>query len=136
MTMIGGMPAGTPALDGQSVLVVEDEFLVAELVCEAVARLGGKVMGPAPSIEAALEMLEAERPDIALLDVNLGGQRVFPLADALWRAHVPFAFTSGYHSGFIEQRFKAVPHLEKPFSTPSLERVLRDLVHAPERELK
>jgi CheY-like chemotaxis protein len=118
--------AGLP-LEGRSVLVVEDEFLLAEELCRLVEALGGRVVGPAASAEAALRLLDGGQPDLALLDVNLGGQRVYPVAEALRSEEVPFAFTTGYDRVMIDPRFRDQPHLEKPFSASALRSLVERL---------
>ena len=77
-------------------LVVEDELLVALDVCMMVEDLGYDVAGPAPTSESALALLEVERPGAALLDENLGGVSVAPLARELSRRHIPFGIVSGH----------------------------------------
>ena len=118
--------AGTP-LAGRSVLVVEDEFLLADEMRTLIERLGGEVLGPVSSPDAALGLLRARAPDLALLDVNLGGDRVYPVAEALRESGIPFAFMTGYDRRLIDARFRNVPHLEKPFSAPALLSMLREL---------
>ena len=107
-------------LAGLSVLVVEDHFLIAEEMCALVQRLGGTVVGPMSKVSAALGALEASRPDLALLDVNLGGEEVYAVADVLRLAGTPFLFTTGYDSGSIDPRFRDVPQVEKPVSLVTL----------------
>ena len=121
--------AGKP-LAGRCVLVVEDEFLLADEMCALIERFGGEVMGPASTTDAALGLLSARAPDLALLDVNLSGNRVYPVADALREGGIPFAFTTGYDRRLIDARFRNVPHLEKPFSAPALLTVLDALTPA------
>ncbi|MCG7363270.1 response regulator [Roseomonas sp. ACRSG] len=103
-------------LAGLSVLVVEDHFLIAEEMCALVERLGGTVIGPISKVSAALGALETAKPDLALLDVNLGGEQVYAVADVLRVAGTPFLFTTGYDSGSIDPRFRDVPQVEKPVS--------------------
>jgi CheY-like chemotaxis protein len=117
----------TAALQGKSVLVVEDEFMLADELQGVIRRLGGEVIGPVSSVPAALGLLESRAPDIALLDVNLRGERVYSVAAALEKGKIPFVFTTGYDVGLIDERFRDVPHLSKPFSTDALLAVLRRL---------
>jgi CheY-like chemotaxis protein len=82
--------------DAPRILIVEDEYLIA-LELDAVLRSAGyRVIGPAGDVRAALAMLDAERPDAAILDVNLAGQWVTPVAEILRAASVPFILASGY----------------------------------------
>src|SRR5262249_477527 len=87
----------TPAqLTHNGVLVVEDDYLVAMDIVRALERAGAEVIGPAPAVEAALDALEQTAPDGAILDINLGGEMAFPVADALLARGVPFVFATGY----------------------------------------
>ena len=110
----------TSPLAGYTVLIVEDQFLIADEMCTMVERLGGTVIGPVPRVSAALEALERSRPDLALLDVNLDGERVYPVSEALRATGTPFLFATGYDSQSIDPRFADVPQLEKPISLSAL----------------
>ena len=88
-----------PALkDGLAVLVVEDEFLIAMDVEAILEDHGYVVLGPVGSVEEALRLLEEGRPDVAVLDVNLRGQLVFPVAKRLQVLNIPFVIASAYRS--------------------------------------
>ena len=78
------------------ILVVEDEFLIALELDETLRAAGYQVLGPATSVRAALELLKVERPDAAILDVNLMGEWVTPVAEVLRVKGVPFILTTGY----------------------------------------
>ena len=82
--------------EAKRILVVEDEFLIALDISDALEQGGLVVIGPLASVRDALAALEREHVDGALLDANLGGEPVGPLADALFARRVPFAFVSGY----------------------------------------
>jgi CheY-like chemotaxis protein len=85
--------AGRHAADltGLSILVVEDEFLLAEALVDGLERCGASVVGPVPTVEKALKAVaSADRIDFAVLDINLRGQMVYPVADALKERGVPF----------------------------------------------
>ncbi|MBD8678349.1 response regulator [Sphingomonas sp. CFBP 13720] len=102
-------------LEGCRILVVEDEYLIADDLRLALIDAGADVLGPVPTVTAAQSVLAAEsRIDAALLDINLGGTMVFDLADALEARSVPFVFATGYDESAIPERFSAVPRLEKP----------------------
>src|SRR5438270_8852311 len=85
-------------LKGRRVLVVEDEYLIAADIAASLEALGAEVAGPAASVAEALTFLErdGDRLDGAVLDVNLGKERVYPLADVLRSRGIPFVFTTGY----------------------------------------
>ena len=99
---------------GRRILVVEDDWLiVADLVQELEAS-GAHVIGPIPTLQQALKKLDA-MPDMAgaILDVNLHGQMVFPLADELRRRNIPFVFATAYESGGFPEAFRNVPLVQK-----------------------
>ncbi len=98
------------------VLVVEDEAMVAMLIEDMVASCGHSPMGPAATLEEAHRCIEEGGFDVALLDVNLGGQACgYDIADTLTALSVPFAFVSGYASDGLASRYSHVPRLQKPF---------------------
>ena len=99
---------------GRRILVVEDDWLiVADLVQELEAS-GAHVIGPIPTLELALRKLD-EMPDMsgAILDVNLQGQMVFPLADELRRRHIPFVFATAYDGDGFPEAYRNVPLVRK-----------------------
>lgn len=106
------MPDGS--LVGRRVLAVEDEYFLADELARALRGAGALVLGPLPSVKAALDLLEREVPDVAVLDVNLGGERADPVADALQARGIPFMFTTGYDQSALPERYAAVRHAEKP----------------------
>ena len=110
------------ALAGRRILVVEDEFLVAEYLGEILRSAGAEVLGPVGRVSEALEFLrdEAGPLDAVVLDVNLHGQSSFPIADELIRRGVRFVFTTGYDGGAIEAAYRAYPRCEKPFREDAL----------------
>ncbi|WP_200841255.1 response regulator [Geminicoccus flavidas] len=84
-------PSPTPL-----VLVVEDEFLLAMELEAIILAQGWRVLGPVTSVEEALDLLGTQLPDVAVLDVNLHGVMVTPVAEALARQHIPFVLTTAY----------------------------------------
>ncbi|RHW17537.1 response regulator [Sphingomonas gilva] len=102
-------------LQGRRVLVVEDEYMIAEDMRATLSDAGAQILGPVPTVDEATDLIDAE-PDIdaALLDVNLRGDMVFQVADALSARGVPFAFVTGYERAAMPARFSDAPHLEKP----------------------
>ena len=102
-------------LERRRILVVEDERLVAEDLCNKLEAAGAVVIGPAPSVELALALVHNERAlDAALLDVNLGGRMALPVAEALVARSVPFVFTSGYDDAMLAEHFALMPRCHKP----------------------
>ncbi|WP_454714277.1 response regulator [Caulobacter segnis] len=116
------------ALSALKVLVVEDEALVSMLVEDMLTDLGCTIVGPAAEIEEALKLATTADIDAALLDVNLGGRPIFPVADALKARGVPFAFASGYGEAGLTEDHKGATVLQKPFREADLRRVLESLV--------
>jgi len=107
-------------LENRRVLVVEDEFFMAEELREKLEAAGAFVIGPAPSVERALALVKDEITiDAALLDVNLGGKVSYTVAEALIVRSVPFIFTSGYDDSIFAEHYALMPRCQKPaeFST-------------------
>ena len=115
-------------LTSLKVLVVEDEALVSMLVEDMLTDLGCTIVGPAAEIEEALRLAGSADIDAALLDVNLGGRPIFPVADALKARGVPFAFASGYGEAGLTDDHRGATVLQKPFREADLRRVLETLV--------
>ena len=102
-------------LRGLRVLVVEDEALIAFLLEDLLAELGCRVVGPAARLGAALALARDEDLDCAILDVNIGGEPVHPVAEILAERGIPFIFATGYGEARGESRFGRRPVLAKPF---------------------
>jgi DNA-binding response OmpR family regulator len=107
-------------LTRKRILVVEDDYLVAMDIARALERAGAEVIGPAPAVEAALDALARSMPDGAILDINLGGEMAFPVADALMARGVPFIFATGYDAQVIPLRFTHVKRCEKPMASEQI----------------
>ena len=122
-----GDDVGAVAFGGCAVLVVEDQFLIADAMREAIEQLGGRVIGPVGTVDGALVLLRDDVPDAAVLDIDLGGERVDPVADALLFLGVPFAFTTGFDLGNVAPRFADALRLEKPVRMAVLARTLHAL---------
>ena len=114
-----------PSLRGRRVLVVEDEYFVADDLGRALTQLGAEVLGPVATREEAFELLSTgERIDLAVLDINLEGEPVFPVADTLIEQGVPFLFATGYDQSAIPAQYQQVPRWEKPFAPEALAQAL------------
>lgn len=121
------MPAtGTDGgLAGLRILVVEDEFLVALELEQLLGGRGCRVIGPAASVARALALLGEERVDAAVLDVNVDGGRVTPVAEFLMAREIPFVLATGYGaSTFPEPALCEAPRVKKPVLEAELLRVL------------
>jgi CheY-like chemotaxis protein len=117
----------TAKLAGLRVLVVEDEMMVSMLIEDMLTDLGCTVIGPASRLDEAIELVNGSELDCAVLDVNLGGQPIFPLADLLRERGRPFAFATGYGDAGLREADKGTPVLQKPFREGDLARVLGEL---------
>ena len=105
------------AFAGRRVLVVEDESLVAMLLETILEDMGCVPVGPAATVEEGLQMAsEGDPVDAALLDVNVAGKQVFPIAEALKARGVPFVFSTGYGEGGLPDQWRGQPTLQKPFT--------------------
>ena len=113
------------SLEGRRILVVEDEMLVSMLIEDILLDLGCEVVGPASRVPKALEIAQSEQVDAALLDMNVAGERVFPVADALAKRGIPFAFVSGYGDEVLDAPHAGRPVVKKPFPANALEVTLR-----------
>jgi ActR/RegA family two-component response regulator len=111
-------------LSGVSVLIVEDQYLIADEMSRAVKALGGAVVGPCPTVETAIARLESETVGFALLDLNLRGEQVLPVADELTRRGVPFAFATGYEDWVIPPQYRQRPRIQKPVSDVALRKAI------------
>jgi DNA-binding response OmpR family regulator len=118
-----------PAL-AMRILVVEDEWLIADQVAEALTDAGYTVVGPAGEVSEALVLVRDEQIDAALIDINVDGDRTFGLAAALAKASVPFAFLSGYSKADLPANLRARPLLQKPVDGSAVCRCVRSLLQS------
>jgi CheY-like chemotaxis protein len=112
-------------LEGIRVLVVEDEVAISLLLEDMLLDMGCEIVGPAGRLAAAKDLASTERLDLAVLDVNLAGQPIYPVAEALAARGIPFVFSTGYGSAGIEEPYRCRPVLQKPFAQRELERALK-----------
>lgn len=112
------------ALNGMRILVVEDEMLVSMLLEDMLADFGCSVVGPAPTVADAMPLATGAQIDAAVLDLNLAGDPIYPVADALKARGVPFVFASGYGESGVTEAHRGAPMLQKPYRQADLERAL------------
>jgi len=112
-------------LNGKTILLVEDEFLLALHLEDLLQSRGGTVLGPFPKLDEAMRAALREDFDFAILDINLNGTMVYPLADDLLARGIPFLFLSGYSLSNLPERFRAVTRLNKPCDPALLLNTLR-----------
>jgi CheY-like chemotaxis protein len=115
-------------LAGLRVLVVEDEGMVALLIEDMLAELGCDVAVSAASLAKAVTAATHEAIDFALLDVNLDGQQVFPVAEVLRNRGIPFVFSTGYGRIGLPETFKEYVVLQKPFAIEELKQKLQTAI--------
>ena len=116
----------TTGLDGCRVLVVEDESLVAMLLATMLEDMGCTPVGPIGTVDEALEVIAADPGlDAALLDVNVAGRVVFPVASALAERNVPFLFSTGYGEGGLPDDWRGRPTIQKPFTEATVRGALQ-----------
>ena len=121
------MAEPVPDVRGRRILVVEDEYMLAEDLRLELEEAGAVVLGPAPSVADALALLADAAggpPDAAILDLNLGGEMAYPVADALRERSVPVMLATGYDVQSIPAAYAEVPRCEKPFDTARCLRAL------------
>jgi CheY-like chemotaxis protein len=107
------------------ILVIEDEMLIGMLLEDMLAELGYGVAGVVPKLDEAMAAVQHDGFDLAILDVHLHGESVFPVADALVQRGVPFVFATGYGERDLPDAYRGRPVLQKPFAKEDLERALK-----------
>lgn len=115
------------SLVDRRILVVEDEPMIAMLLEDMLSDLGCIPVGPAYNLEQAFDLIQSERFDAAILDVNLAGQRTTTVAETLLGKGVPFIFATGYGAAGLAHQFSQHLVLTKPFQQNELERSLKAL---------
>ncbi len=119
--MLGG-------LHGKRIFIVEDEFFLAWLLQDELQELGCEPLGPYTNIAKAIEASREQTFDVAILDINLNGEMVFPLADELASRGIPFVFMTGYASNQLPQSYRKISRLQKPFNPGDIGNALRRLL--------
>jgi DNA-binding response OmpR family regulator len=121
----------TADLTGMKILVVDDNFLIADMLCEALRGYGCEIIGPAPSVELGKTLVEescagTETLSGALLDVNLDGASSVPIASKLRELGIPFVFLTGYgDQAVLPAEFRSAPRIAKPCDLDEVARSLR-----------
>lgn len=118
------MPDTRPA----RALIVEDEQLIAMMTEDMLIELGHDIAATAHSLATGLACAADAAIDFAVLDINLNGERSFPIADALSERGIPFLFLTGFGINGLSERYKAAPILAKPFSMDALARMIDRIV--------
>lgn len=112
-------------IEGKRILVVEDEFLVAEDLNSALKNTGARVLGPVGIISDGLRLVD-DSPDIegAVLDINLGGALAYPIAQKLMDRNIPFIFTTAYDAEDVPEKFWNIKLCQKPTTMHKIIRTL------------
>jgi CheY-like chemotaxis protein len=127
---MGAAAPPNQAASGLRVLLVEDESLVAMLLEDMLTELGHQVVGPVSRIGKALELARSEQLEAAILDVNLNGLEVYPVAAVLAARGIPFVFATGYGKRSLPAPYDSRPTLSKPFQQQDVRAVLAEMRQA------
>jgi DNA-binding response OmpR family regulator len=117
----------TAPLAGLRVLVVEDDYFIADEICTTLRNGGAEVLGPSPDLQHGLDMVKRERLDCAVLDINLHGDLAFSLASELRKRGTPSIFATGYDQSVLPGAFSDSVRLEKPIDLNQLLRAVQSV---------
>ena len=120
--------SGTSDLAGRGVLVIEDSPVVGPFTADILEDLGCAVVGPAPNLAIARELIEEQDFDAALVDLHIRGERVFGLCEMLEAKDVPFILTSGYADWQMPDKLHGRPRLQKPYTIGQVREALSALL--------
>lgn len=121
--MSGTATAGSPR---RSILLVEDEVMIRMMVADMLEELGYTIAGEAGDIDEAIRLVQSIDFDLAILDVNVNGKVISPVAEAVQMRNLPFVFATGYGAQGLPEKFRDRPALEKPFQMETLARVIEN----------
>ncbi len=128
--MAGGERTGEGEIGGLKVFIAEDESLITMLLEDILDELGCTVAGSALTLKQALEQSETVQADLAILDINLGGDPIFPVATRLAERGVPIVFASGYGVHSLPDAWRDRPTLPKPYSADQVADALAEVARA------
>jgi DNA-binding response OmpR family regulator len=111
---------GPEDLHEMRILIVEDDYLLAAALAEAMRERGAEVIGPAATLAEAMKAVETRWIDRAVLDVDLGGETSVQIADRLEAAGIPYVIATGLDAASLPERFRGKPRLEKPYRLEAL----------------
>jgi CheY-like chemotaxis protein len=124
-------PTSSGPLAGRRILVIEDEYFLADDIARALKDLGARIVGPVGEFDDAASLVDSDVAiDAAVVDINLRSDMVFPLARTLRARKVPFVFTTGYDRKSIDAEFGDIRLWEKPLDIPAMARDLAGMIKA------
>lgn len=129
--MVDGESLAGKQLKGLRVFIVEDESLIMMLLEDILDDLGCKVVASALNLRQALEAAATTEVDVAILDINLNGDPIYPVAERLAERGIPLIFASGYGATTLPEGWKTRPTLPKPFSADQVAVALRTALDGP-----
>jgi CheY-like chemotaxis protein len=102
------------------VLLIEDEALIAMSIEDTLAELGHEVVAVATRLDRAMELAQQAQLELAIVDINLNGEKTYPVAEILAARDIPFIFATGYGAPVLEEKWRHLPALQKPFQAQDL----------------
>jgi CheY-like chemotaxis protein len=121
----------TERTSGGSVFLVEDEVMIRMMVADMLEELGYSIAAEAGEISAALKLAQSVEFDLAILDVNVNGKVISPVADVIAGRNRPFIFATGYGSSGLPAEYRDRPALQKPFQIETLGRAIEQALKRP-----
>lgn len=122
------MPGNFKAGSRTSILLVEDEVMIRMMVADMLEELGYRIAGEAGDIDEGIRLVQAIDFDIAVLDVNVNGKVISPVAEAVQLRGRPFVFATGYGILGLPEKFRDRPTLQKPFQIETLARTIETVL--------
>jgi DNA-binding NtrC family response regulator len=122
--MSGATSSRLSVLRHRRILVVEDEYMIAQEIADVLVAVGAEAVGPVPRVSEAMQLLASEGIEGALLDVNLHNEAIWPVVDALRARHVPVVLATGYDVNVIPPAYAHLPRCEKPVTGQDIIRAL------------
>ncbi|WP_298106159.1 response regulator [Bradyrhizobium sp.] len=120
---------GAARTSGGSVFLVEDEVMIRMMVADMLEELGYRVVGEAGDIGEAMKLAQSAEFDLAILDVNVNGKVISPVAELIAARNLPFIFATGYGSSGLPAEYRDRPALQKPFQIETLARVIEQALN-------
>ena len=115
---------GAAQTSGGSIFLVEDEVMIRMMVADMLEELGYSIAAEAGEVSDALRLAQSVEFDLAILDVNVNGKVISPVADLISARNRPFIFATGYGSSGLPEEYRDRPALQKPFQIEALARVI------------